>query len=195
MDAFCVRNSWRRTTRWVWAWHSRKLSYNVILIAQIFLLIVSAPNIFKGLFSKTRTIFGTKYIALKFATTRLWMVIYLKKIKILWILFHLDYKHHECIRECTANASPKTCEYHFTVEAYHTLSKACFDCPFNQTDCFRPHCVPADGFEKSILTVNRMIPGTSHTGTTYMNKKAQSSNDIVKSRFLLCLIFYFELNE
>ena len=45
------------------------------------------------------------------------------------------------------------------MEAYHTLSKACFDCPFNQTDCFRPHCVPADGFEKSILTVNRMIPG------------------------------------
>ena len=66
---------------------------------------------------------------------------------------------HECIRECTANASPKTCEYHFTVEAYHTLSKTCFDCPFNQTDCFRPHCVPADGFEKSILTVNRMVPG------------------------------------
>ena len=73
----------------------------------------------------------------------------------------LDYKTHECIRSCKANASPRTCEYQFVVETYRTMSKACFKCPFNQTDCFRPHCVPADGFDRGILTVNRMMPGPS----------------------------------
>ena len=72
-----------------------------------------------------------------------------------------DYKDHECVRTCSANTLPKTCEYHFTVEPYHTLTKACFDCPFNQTDCFRPHCVPAQGTERSVVVVNRMMPGPS----------------------------------
>lgn len=33
--------------------------------------------------------------------------------------------------------------------------QACFDCPLNVTDCHRPHCVPADGVEKGIVTINR----------------------------------------
>lgn len=45
------------------------------------------------------------------------------------------------------------------VEWYETLSKACYDCPFNETDCFRPHCIYGDGVRKSILVVNRMMPG------------------------------------
>ena len=39
------------------------------------------------------------------------------------------------------------------------MSKACYNCPINYTDCFRPHCVPADGRQKTIFTVNRQIPG------------------------------------
>ncbi|KAB7498531.1 Laccase-5, partial [Armadillidium nasatum] len=46
-------------------------------------------------------------------------------------------------------------------EWYITMSKACFDCPFNITDCLRPHCVVADGYEKAIVTVNRRLPGPS----------------------------------
>ncbi len=74
---------------------------------------------------------------------------------------HKYYNHHKCIRECRANALPMICEYHFTVESYHTLSKACYDCPYNQTDCERPHCVPGDGVERSIMVVNRLMPGPS----------------------------------
>ncbi|CAH1780992.1 unnamed protein product [Owenia fusiformis] len=70
-----------------------------------------------------------------------------------------DYKDHECIREC--NGTVRTCEYDFTVEWYHVLTKACYNCPFNATDCARPHCVAADGAEKAVLTINRMIPSPS----------------------------------
>lgn len=47
------------------------------------------------------------------------------------------------------------------VEWYETLSKACYDCPFNKTDCYRPHCIYGDGFRRSVLVVNRMMPGPS----------------------------------
>lgn len=39
------------------------------------------------------------------------------------------------------------------------MSKACYGCPFNETDCFRPHCIAADGFRRSLLVINRMMPG------------------------------------
>lgn len=52
-----------------------------------------------------------------------------------------------------------TCEYKFQVEWYETLSKACYDCPLNGTDCMRPHCVTGDGVRKSVLVVNRNMPG------------------------------------
>ena len=77
------------------------------------------------------------------------------------------------------------------MEAYHTLSKACFDCPFNQTDCFRPHCVPADGFEKSILTVNRMLPGPAIQVQLHAKKKLKLNID-AKLRLLLCENFYYK---
>lgn len=47
------------------------------------------------------------------------------------------------------------------VEEFETMSKACYNCPFNETDCFRPHCVAADGMKRSIMVVNRMMPGPS----------------------------------
>lgn len=69
------------------------------------------------------------------------------------------YTNHQCTRDCKDNEMPMTCKYTFKMEWYETLSKACFDCPTNQTDCFRPHCIPGDGVRRSVLVVNRMMPG------------------------------------
>ncbi|KAL5012095.1 hypothetical protein ScPMuIL_010646 [Solemya velum] len=69
-----------------------------------------------------------------------------------------DYKNHSCTRPCEVGEL-RTCEYNFTVEHYFTLSKACYNCPYNQSDCDRPHCIPADGVKRGILVVNRMLPG------------------------------------
>lgn len=68
---------------------------------------------------------------------------------------------HPCQRECRTDEPPRTCEYHFKVEWYYTMSKACYDCPYNLTDCYRPDCVPADGVEKPVIVINRSLPGPS----------------------------------
>ncbi|PVD19698.1 hypothetical protein C0Q70_20189 [Pomacea canaliculata] len=70
-----------------------------------------------------------------------------------------DYVNHPCVRQCEEGIPNRRCEYHWTLEMYYVLSKACYDCPFNLTDCSRPHCVPADGTSRGILTANRRIPG------------------------------------
>ncbi|XP_012944262.1 laccase-1 [Aplysia californica] len=70
-----------------------------------------------------------------------------------------DYKDHPCVRQCENKAPPRLCKYHWVLEVYYVLSKACFNCPFNQSDCSRPHCVPADGVSRGIRTANRMLPG------------------------------------
>lgn len=67
---------------------------------------------------------------------------------------------HDCTRECDGGA-PKRCVYHFDVEFYFTMSKACFDCPHNATDCDRHHCIAADGVERGVVVINRQLPGPS----------------------------------
>ncbi|XP_053957339.1 uncharacterized protein LOC128862702 [Anastrepha ludens] len=69
------------------------------------------------------------------------------------------YRNHPCVRECQPHAAPMTCSYTFVIEWYQTISKACYKCPQNTTDCERPHCVLADGVERSVIVVNRMMPG------------------------------------
>ncbi|KAI8124068.1 hypothetical protein FF38_00170 [Lucilia cuprina] len=69
------------------------------------------------------------------------------------------YTNHPCNRDCQANGEPKRCFYTFVVEWYETLSKACYECPNNITDCQRPHCITGDGITRSITVVNRMMPG------------------------------------
>ncbi|KAM7348084.1 multicopper oxidase 1 [Cochliomyia hominivorax] len=69
------------------------------------------------------------------------------------------YSKHLCNRDCQTNEPPKKCFYTFVVEWYETLSKACYDCPNNVTDCQRPHCITGDGIARSITVVNRMMPG------------------------------------
>lgn len=68
------------------------------------------------------------------------------------------YRSHPCLRDCKKGES-LTCHYEFVVEEYETMSKACYNCPRNLTDCNRPHCISADGMRRSIIVVNRMFPG------------------------------------
>ncbi|XP_021367995.1 laccase-1-like isoform X1 [Mizuhopecten yessoensis] len=69
-----------------------------------------------------------------------------------------DYRDHPCIRTCQVNY-PMVCEYAFRAEYFYTLTKACWNCPHNVSDCYRPGCVPADGNSRAILVINRMLPG------------------------------------
>lgn len=71
-----------------------------------------------------------------------------------------SYRSHPCLRECV-KGQPLTCYYEFVVEEFNTMSKACYNCPSNQSDCFRPHCIAADGMKRTITVVNRMMPGPS----------------------------------
>ncbi|XP_065091239.1 uncharacterized protein LOC135712206 [Ochlerotatus camptorhynchus] len=73
----------------------------------------------------------------------------------------LDYSDHECKRECMRGRKPMTCYYRFKMEWYETMSKACYECPYNATDCGRPHCIAADGVRRSVIVINRMMPGPS----------------------------------
>ncbi|XP_023021671.1 uncharacterized protein [Leptinotarsa decemlineata] len=66
---------------------------------------------------------------------------------------------HPCARICKKGASPMTCRYTFEVEYYYTMGRACYDCPFNVTDCYRPGCIPAEGSKRGAVSVNRQIPG------------------------------------
>ena len=44
---------------------------------------------------------------------------------------------------------------------YSTLSRACYNCPHNYTDCLRENCILADGKLKTIEVVNKLLPGPS----------------------------------
>nr|ALQ52760.1 laccase BP76 [Neocapritermes taracua] len=68
---------------------------------------------------------------------------------------------NQCARECIAEEAPKICYYKWIAEDYVTLGPACGNCPANVTACDAPQCVVANGYEKSIRTINRMVPGPS----------------------------------
>ncbi|XP_041354915.1 laccase-5-like [Gigantopelta aegis] len=86
-----------------------------------------------------------------------------------------DYTKHPCARRCEVGERPRTCEYDFIQEYYFVLTKACYDCPFNATDCYRPHCVSGNGVRRAIMTINRMLPGPAihvcHNDTIVVNAK------------------------
>ncbi|XP_033610612.1 uncharacterized protein LOC111872491, partial [Cryptotermes secundus] len=69
----------------------------------------------------------------------------------------------ECARACREDEPPRICYYHFTLELYNVLGAACQVCTPNATNHVWSHCqcVLADGVERGILTVNRMLPGPS----------------------------------
>ncbi|XP_014219306.1 laccase-5-like [Copidosoma floridanum] len=70
----------------------------------------------------------------------------------------IDWSKHPCRRDCVPGLH-LTCRYGFTIENYVTMNRACYDCPYNKTDCFRPHCIPGDGEVKIIILANRLLPG------------------------------------
>ncbi|KAJ8683451.1 hypothetical protein QAD02_019243 [Eretmocerus hayati] len=70
-----------------------------------------------------------------------------------------DWSRHPCIRDCWHSKEAKTCYYVMVIEQFSAMSKACYDCPYNMTDCSRPHCIPVDGVQKMIYTANRRLPG------------------------------------
>ena len=76
---------------------------------------------------------------------------------------------HPCDRVCVAGAAPMECSYTFNVELYNTLSKACYDCPLNITDCHREHCISADGMERGLITVNRWEESILNQEIMYRN--------------------------
>lgn len=66
--------------------------------------------------------------------------------------------NHSCIRDCSLYPR-MICEYEWTLELYSTMSRACFNCPQNYTDCLRENCVVTDGVAKPIEVVNKLFPG------------------------------------
>ncbi|XP_032667496.1 laccase-5-like isoform X2 [Odontomachus brunneus] len=70
----------------------------------------------------------------------------------------------ECARQCQDGESPKLCCYQFIVEYYTTNGKACDFCqpPVNDSRInSQCQCIISDGFEKTVFSINRMIPGPS----------------------------------
>lgn len=45
------------------------------------------------------------------------------------------------------------------MEWYQAMSRACFDCPQNASHCSLPHCITGDGTQRSVMVINRMMPG------------------------------------
>ncbi|KAL0274857.1 UNVERIFIED_CONTAM: hypothetical protein PYX00_002890 [Menopon gallinae] len=69
-------------------------------------------------------------------------------------------ERHPCNRQCRPN-EPMICSYDFHIEHYQTMSKACYECPFNVSHCDLKDCIAADGVKRTITVVNRQFPGPS----------------------------------
>ncbi|XP_022095251.1 laccase-like [Acanthaster planci] len=88
---------------------------------------------------------------------------------------------HKCFRPCKWPSRPLTCRYEFTLEWYHTMSTACYDCPANQTDCNRPHCIPVNGVPRTVAVVNRQFPGPSIEVCEWDTIEVKVENNLVGS--------------
>lgn len=78
-----------------------------------------------------------------------------------YVEYVLLQKDHPCSRKCVEGNPPMICRYNFTIEWYQTMSKACYACPSDLDDCKRPDCITGDGRKRSIVVVNRQMPGPS----------------------------------
>ncbi|XP_070529813.1 uncharacterized protein [Cardiocondyla obscurior] len=70
----------------------------------------------------------------------------------------------ECTRQCQDNETPKYCYFLFVLEYYTTNNYACDFCdvPVNDSRITSScQCVISDGIEKTIFSINRMVPGPS----------------------------------
>ncbi|XP_018332567.1 laccase-2 [Agrilus planipennis] len=82
-------------------------------------------------------------------------------VSVLFCLYlgYLAEEPHSCLRPCTVDGEPLTCYYNWTLALFRTMSKACYDCPKNLSDCYLEDCIAADGTEKMIFSVNKLLPG------------------------------------
>ncbi|XP_059056219.1 uncharacterized protein LOC131850085 [Achroia grisella] len=86
---------------------------------------------------------------------------------------------HPCHRECKEGEEPMICYYHFNLEWYQTMSKACFNCPYNISDCSRQDCIPADGMNRPLNVVNRKMPGPAIEICEYDRVIVDVENDLM----------------
>ncbi|GFN91552.1 multicopper oxidase [Plakobranchus ocellatus] len=91
------------------------------------------------------------------------------------------YDDHPCIRTCDHMAPPRICKYKWTLETYLTMSKACHDCPYNQTHCSLPHCLQADGVKRGVMVVNRKLPGPAIVACRGDTIEVEVHNDLQNS--------------
>uniref|UniRef100_A0A1B6BZ72 Laccase n=2 Tax=Clastoptera arizonana TaxID=38151 RepID=A0A1B6BZ72_9HEMI len=68
---------------------------------------------------------------------------------------------HPCLRQCVKGEKPLECNYRFEIGWYFAMSKACHNCATNVTDCYREDCITADGVKRTLIVVNRLLPGPS----------------------------------
>ncbi|XP_071856607.1 uncharacterized protein [Bombus fervidus] len=59
----------------------------------------------------------------------------------------------ECARECQDHEKPKNCYYTFHIEFYTTQGPAC------DVETGRDQCIQGDGVEKTLIPINRQLPG------------------------------------
>lgn len=62
-----------------------------------------------------------------------------------------------CARDCDSFPESRLCYYKFVAEHYSAMSPACDGCPEDWNACFKPQCIPADGIERTVLTINRRL--------------------------------------
>ncbi|XP_026273138.2 uncharacterized protein LOC113202909, partial [Frankliniella occidentalis] len=64
-----------------------------------------------------------------------------------------------CYRECVPGET-RVCKFKFHEEIYNALNSACGRCADGEVaDCFARACVPLDGVERTVYTINRKLPG------------------------------------
>ncbi|XP_050578730.1 uncharacterized protein LOC126916710 [Bombus affinis] len=59
----------------------------------------------------------------------------------------------ECARNCTDIEEPRNCYYSFNIEFYTTVGPAC------NVESQRFQCILGDGYEKTLIPINRQLPG------------------------------------
>lgn len=69
-------------------------------------------------------------------------------------------ERHVCDRKCVKDVQ-LTCNYTFVIEYYYTMSVACKNCPYNTKDCYNKHCITGDGVPRTVMVVNKTLPGPS----------------------------------
>ncbi|XP_063700380.1 uncharacterized protein LOC134830740 [Culicoides brevitarsis] len=70
-----------------------------------------------------------------------------------------EFPGEECYRPCSVGQS-RVCYWKFVMEHYQAMGVACGRCAEGvMEDCFNLHCLPADGVERGVMSINRKIPG------------------------------------